>query len=95
MVKLRPECYEEYKKCHAAVWPEVLQQIKECNIEDCKSNLLVESRATLINCMRSRCALSFLLAAVHPIFTKGFGSTYLLVCAVVGHVAQDPEFYAP
>lgn len=24
----------EYKASHAAVWPEVLKQIKECNIED-------------------------------------------------------------
>lgn len=35
IVKLRPEYLAEYKKCHAAVWPEVLKQIKECNIVDC------------------------------------------------------------
>ncbi|ETS84876.1 hypothetical protein PFICI_02901 [Pestalotiopsis fici W106-1] len=34
IVKLRPEYLAEYKKCHAAVWPEVLKQIKECNIVD-------------------------------------------------------------
>ncbi|KAH7316540.1 rhamnose mutarotase [Stachybotrys elegans] len=34
IVKLRPECVEEYKACHAKVWPEVLKQIKECSIED-------------------------------------------------------------
>lgn len=34
IVKLRPQHVAEYKACHAAVWPEVLQQIKECNIED-------------------------------------------------------------
>jgi L-rhamnose mutarotase len=33
---LKPECIEEYKKCHAAVWPEVLEQIKDSNIRDCK-----------------------------------------------------------
>jgi hypothetical protein len=38
IVKLKPEYYEEYKKCHAAVWPEVLKQIKDCRIEDCKSS---------------------------------------------------------
>lgn len=27
---------EEYKSCHAKVWPEVLKQIKDCNIEDCR-----------------------------------------------------------
>jgi L-rhamnose mutarotase len=32
---LRPECIDEYKKCHAAVWPEVLEQIKDSNIIDC------------------------------------------------------------
>lgn len=34
-VYLRPECLEEYKKCHAAVWPRVLEQIKDSNIVDC------------------------------------------------------------
>jgi hypothetical protein len=36
IVKLKPEHVEEYKACHARVWPEVLKQIKDCNIEDCK-----------------------------------------------------------
>lgn len=35
IIKLKPECVKEYKECHARVWPEVLQQIKNCNIEDC------------------------------------------------------------
>lgn len=34
---LRPECIDEYKKCHAAVWPEVLEQIKDSNVRDCTS----------------------------------------------------------
>ncbi|KAI1851934.1 hypothetical protein JX265_008261 [Neoarthrinium moseri] len=34
IVKLKPEHVAEYKKCHAKVWPEVLQQIKACNIAD-------------------------------------------------------------
>ncbi|KAL7951949.1 hypothetical protein V8C42DRAFT_305735 [Trichoderma barbatum] len=33
-VKLKKERVEEYKACHAKVWPEVLKQIKDCNIED-------------------------------------------------------------
>lgn len=33
---VRPEKLEEYKKCHAAVWPAVLEQIKDSNIIDCK-----------------------------------------------------------
>ena len=34
---LRPECIDEYKKCHASVWPEVLEQIKDSNVRDCMS----------------------------------------------------------
>ncbi|KAK3371905.1 rhamnose mutarotase [Podospora didyma] len=34
IVKLKPEFVAEYKACHTAVWPEVLQQIKDCNIQD-------------------------------------------------------------
>jgi len=36
IVKLKPEFVKEYKEVHARVWPEVLKQIKDCNIEDCK-----------------------------------------------------------
>lgn len=36
VVKLKPEHYERYKEVHAAVWPEVAKQIKNCNIIDCK-----------------------------------------------------------
>jgi hypothetical protein len=36
IVKLKPEFEEQYKACHAKVWPEVLKQIKDCNIEDCE-----------------------------------------------------------
>ncbi|KAF9871920.1 hypothetical protein CkaCkLH20_10552 [Colletotrichum karsti] len=34
IVKLKPEFVDKYKEVHAKVWPEVLQQIKECNIVD-------------------------------------------------------------
>ncbi|KAI2619732.1 rhamnose mutarotase [Hypoxylon sp. NC1633] len=34
IVKLKPEFVDKYKEVHAAVWPEVLQQIKVCNIQD-------------------------------------------------------------
>lgn len=36
VVKLKKECVDEYKACHAKVWPEVAKQIKDCGIEDCK-----------------------------------------------------------
>jgi L-rhamnose mutarotase len=31
---IRPEKIEEYKKLHAAVWPEVLNMISQCNIKN-------------------------------------------------------------
>ncbi|CAG9940807.1 unnamed protein product [Clonostachys rosea] len=34
IVRLKPEYVAEYKECHSKVWPEVLKQIKDCNIED-------------------------------------------------------------
>ncbi|KAI1343307.1 DUF718-domain-containing protein [Xylariaceae sp. FL0016] len=34
IVRLKPEFVKKYKEVHAAVWPEVLQQIKVCNIRD-------------------------------------------------------------
>jgi hypothetical protein len=36
IVRLKPEFVAEYKECHAHVWPEVLKQIKDCNIKDCR-----------------------------------------------------------
>jgi hypothetical protein len=32
---LKPSAIADYKKCHAAVWPAVLEQIKDSNIVDC------------------------------------------------------------
>jgi len=34
VIKVRPEKLEEYKRLHAAVWPEVLAMIRECNIRN-------------------------------------------------------------
>ena len=34
MIRLRPEYEEEYIRYHAAVWPEVLQTIRDCNISN-------------------------------------------------------------
>lgn len=43
IVKLKPEYVEKYKEVHAKVWPEVLKQIKDSNIEDCMIPLLILS----------------------------------------------------
>jgi L-rhamnose mutarotase len=34
VIGLRAEKIDEYKKLHAAVWPDVLRMIKECNIRN-------------------------------------------------------------
>ena len=31
---LKPECVEEYKRLHSAVWPNVLATIKKCNLQN-------------------------------------------------------------
>ena len=33
-IRLKPGYEEEYKRYHAAVWPEVLSKISECNIRN-------------------------------------------------------------
>jgi len=33
-IRVRPERFEEYKKYHAAVWPEVLAMITQCHIRN-------------------------------------------------------------
>jgi L-rhamnose mutarotase len=34
IIGVRPEHFERYKKYHAAVWPEVLEMIKKCNMQN-------------------------------------------------------------
>ena len=34
VIGVNPEKIEEYKKLHAAVWPDVLKKITECNIRN-------------------------------------------------------------
>ena len=34
VIRVWPEKLDEYKKLHAAVWPEVLKKITECNIRN-------------------------------------------------------------
>ena len=44
VIGVRPEHFELYKKYHAAIWPEVLDMIKKCNMQNYsiyyKDNLL-------------------------------------------------------
>jgi L-rhamnose mutarotase len=40
VIGVRPEKLAEYKKLHAAVWPDVLKKIKECNIRNYSSYFL-------------------------------------------------------
>src|ERR1700678_2535637 len=34
VIKVKPEFLDAYKKYHAAVWPEVLAMIRQCNIRN-------------------------------------------------------------
>jgi len=34
VLKVRPERFDEYRRLHAAVWPDVLKKIAECNIRN-------------------------------------------------------------
>lgn len=34
VIGIRAEKIDEYKRLHAAVWPDVLRRIKECNIQN-------------------------------------------------------------
>ena len=34
MIKVRPERLDEYKRLHAAVWPDVLKMIRACQIRN-------------------------------------------------------------
>lgn len=34
LIGLKPERVAEYKKLHAAVWPEILDKIRKCNIQN-------------------------------------------------------------
>ncbi len=34
VLKVRPEKFAEYKRLHAAVWPEILDMIAKCNISN-------------------------------------------------------------
>lgn len=36
VIKLKKECLQDYKRCHANIWPEVAKQIKDCGIIDCE-----------------------------------------------------------
>lgn len=40
IVKLKPQHLAEYKDVHARVWPDVLAQIKQCNIKDCTAGYM-------------------------------------------------------
>jgi L-rhamnose mutarotase len=34
LLRVKPECFEEYKAYHARVWPEVVATIRACNISN-------------------------------------------------------------
>ena len=34
VLRVKPERFEEYRQAHAAVWPEILDMIRQCNIRN-------------------------------------------------------------
>ncbi len=34
VIRVKPEKFEEYRKYHADVWPEILDMIRQCNIRN-------------------------------------------------------------
>jgi L-rhamnose mutarotase len=34
VIRIKPEAVDEYERLHAAVWPEVLDMIRQCNIRN-------------------------------------------------------------
>ena len=52
VIGLRPDKVEEYKKLHAAVWPDVLKMIKQCRIQNYSIYLrqLDDGRHYLFSC---------------------------------------------
>ena len=34
VISLKPEAEKDYRECHAAVWPEVLDTIRQCSIRN-------------------------------------------------------------
>lgn len=81
VVRLKPEHYDEYKGVHAAVWPEVARQIKNCNIVDC-TYLNIHSSCIHAQSQGGGCLNILYLAAYLPIY---------LVC--VAH--SSPEDASP
>lgn len=51
IIRLKRSCLQQYKDCHAAAWPAVLDQIKDCNITD-YSIFLDEQSMTLFASMK-------------------------------------------
>ncbi|TKA81790.1 hypothetical protein B0A55_02151 [Friedmanniomyces simplex] len=51
IVHLKRDSLQAYKDCHAAVWPAVLEQIKDCHISD-YSIFLDETSMTLFATMK-------------------------------------------
>ena len=51
IIRIKPDCLQAYKDCHAAAWPAVLEQIKDCNISD-YSIFLDEQSMTLFATMK-------------------------------------------
>lgn len=60
IVHLKPSAVAAYKRCHANVWPEVLQQIKDCNIKDCRLHAFLQKLEFYAGLLIYACRLDLL-----------------------------------
>ncbi|KPM38773.1 hypothetical protein AK830_g7779 [Neonectria ditissima] len=101
IVKLKPEHLDEYRACHAKVWPDVLAQIKQCNIAeysiffDDKTNILFAS----FRYVGSDYAADMALMAANPRVREWWRMTdgwqESLVPGAVSSEAGEPSWWKP
>ncbi|KAK7420673.1 hypothetical protein QQX98_002668 [Neonectria punicea] len=101
IVKLKPQHLDEYRDCHAKVWPDVLAQIKQCNIAeysiffDDTTNILFAS----FRYVGSDYAADMALMAANPRVREWWRMTdgwqESLVPGAVSSEAGEPSWWKP
>lgn len=84
---LKAESIDAYKECHAAVWPEVLEQIKDSNISDCESTpsllAIFFLQPTMSHPLPHICVLTYHHSTFPtPIVSRRYMKILLFVCIV-------------
>lgn len=87
LIYVKPECLEEYIKVHNPAWPEVLEQIKESNIIDCKDPHNHHIGHLLYHQTPFMCSISF---ALDPAFSP-LSSMLAVTGMLIWHVWQRTQ----